>query len=85
MSISFKSFVFLDLESTGLPFREPDGKRTRITEICMVSICKEHLLKCADEANNYCPRVIRKLTLPVNPGKVISEEAANLSRMFYNR
>lgn len=48
----------------------------------MVSVSKEHLLKCTDVTNNYCPRVIRKLTLPVNPGKVISEEAATLSRTF---
>ncbi len=73
--MKFGSFVFLDLESTGIPFREPDGKRTRITEVSMVSVSRSHLLKC----DNFMPRILHKITIPVNPRKLISDEASRMT------
>lgn len=69
------SFVFLDIESTGIPFREADGGKTRITEISFISISREILSKIHDDL----PRIVRKLTIPVNPCKLISDEVTRIT------
>lgn len=64
--VELKSFVFFDLETTGLP--EYEHFRTKITELSMVACAREHLL----EASTEPPRVTHKLSLCFNPHRMIT-------------
>jgi three prime repair exonuclease-2 len=74
-----RSFVIMDLETTGLPFDRP----VRITEIAMVAALREHILGCGNDITYEVtlPRVLSKLTLCVHPGRVVSKRAADITRM----
>jgi len=74
---SIKSFVFLDLESSGLP--DYDMCRTKITELSMVACSHEHLLSSAVES---LPRVLHKLTLCINPKKPIDPGSSQITSMY---
>lgn len=69
-----KTFLFLDLEATGIP--DYEFNRTKITEIAMVACSKEHILKTD---RNLIPRVLHKLTLCVQPQKMIHPEATEIT------
>ncbi|XP_013194422.1 three-prime repair exonuclease 1-like [Amyelois transitella] len=72
MSHQISTYVFLDLESTGLPSEECN--KTKITELCMVAVCRDHLL----ETRPGCaPRVQDKLTLCFNPQKIVNPESSD--------
>ncbi|MEE6505759.1 hypothetical protein FKM82_005648 [Ascaphus truei] len=76
MARSVKTFVFLDLEATGLPCDRP-----KITEICLVAV---HLCSLEnpveDESGELqLPRVVDKLCLCVDPGKPVNEAAAKIT------
>jgi hypothetical protein len=74
-----RSFIVLDLETTGLPYDKP----VRITEISMVAALREHILGCGiDKAENPVPRVLSKLTICVSPRRIISERAEIITRML---
>ncbi|XP_013182110.1 PREDICTED: uncharacterized protein LOC106128331 [Papilio xuthus] len=60
------TYVFVDLETTGLPVEETN--RTKITELSMVAVKREHLLRTLAGAS---PRVQNKLTLCFNPCRMI--------------
>ncbi|XP_058119707.1 uncharacterized protein LOC131281181 [Anopheles ziemanni] len=64
--VEIKSFVFFDLETTGLP--EYEHFKTKITELSMVACSREHLLECVNEL----PRVLHKLSLCFNPSRLIT-------------
>jgi three prime repair exonuclease-2 len=77
-----RTFIILDLETTGLPFDKP----VRITEIAMVAALREHILG----HENYItpeaalPRVLSKLSVCVHPRRVVSKRAAEITRMLYS-
>ncbi|XP_013144787.1 PREDICTED: uncharacterized protein LOC106108232 [Papilio polytes] len=64
--IPVATYVFVDLETTGLPVEETN--RTKITELSMVAVKREHLLRTLAGA---APRVQNKLTLCFNPCKMV--------------
>ncbi|XP_076985542.1 three-prime repair exonuclease 1 isoform X2 [Tamandua tetradactyla] len=74
-----QTFIFLDLEATGLPFSQP-----KVTELCLLAIHR-----CALESPPApqgptptvppLPRVVDKLSLCVAPGKVCSPAASNIT------
>jgi DNA polymerase III epsilon subunit-like protein len=76
-----RSFIILDLETTGLPYDKP----VRITEIAMVAALREHILGCRTDAacEVVLPRVLSKLTVCVHPKRTVSNRAAEITRMLY--
>lgn len=69
-----KSFVFFDLETTGLP--DLDYNSIKITELSIVACCVEHFLQTD---KNELPRVLHKLTLCFNPFKRISIKSTEIT------
>lgn len=72
------TYVFFDLETTGLPRQE--NNRTKITELSFVAVKRKHLLTIP--SNTKIPRVQNKITLCFNPQKMIdfvSTEKTGLS------
>ena len=79
MENRIRSFIVLDLETTGLPYDKP----VRITEITMVAALREHILGYgSDTAGSSLPRVLPKLTMCVSPRRMISERAEFITRML---
>lgn len=75
-----RSFIVLDLETTGLPYDKP----VRITEIAMVAALREHILGYgSDTAEISVPRVLSKLTMCISPRRIISERAEIMTRMLF--
>ncbi|CAH2316513.1 Three prime repair exonuclease 2 [Pelobates cultripes] len=76
MANSVKTFVFMDLEATGINYQHP-----KITEICMVA-CHVSSLENPDfdeSGKPKLPRVLDKLCLCVDPTKPLNEEAAHIT------
>lgn len=65
------TYVFFDLETTGLPSEE--FNRTKITELSMVAVKREHVLATAAGG---VPRVQHKLTRCFQPARRISDASA---------
>ena len=74
MSSGFKTFVFFDLEASGLP----EHCVSRITELALYACSKEHLLNSTFRTK---PRVLHKLVLCLNPNTKMSDEAEGLSKL----
>ena len=83
--VRFQTFVFFDLEATGLPSvtRPP-----RITELCFKALDVKHfsalkplLFKCKDSKNfeDTLPRVANTLKLCFNPGVMVPEIVTNIT------
>lgn len=70
-----QSFVFFDLETTGLIRQEADGGRTRVTEMSFIRIAREELSKIQSDL----PRVLHKLTVTMNPQKNLTEQVFKLT------
>lgn len=68
------TYVFIDLETTGLPAEEHN--KTKITEISMVAVKSEHVL---DTQPGASPRVQNKVTLCLNPGKIINPDCTKVT------
>ncbi|CAG9792616.1 unnamed protein product [Diatraea saccharalis] len=68
------TYVFLDLETTGLPVEEHN--KTKITEISMVAVKREHVL---DTRPGASPRVQNKVTLCLNPGRFIHPDCTKVT------
>lgn len=64
------SYVFIDLETTGLPQHEYN--KTRITELCMVVVRRRHIL----DKPLTAPRVQEKLTLCLYPRRLIHPDSS---------
>lgn len=73
--MEIKSYVFLDLETNGLPFIESSSPK--ITELCMVSVQSDHILLGAT------PRIQNKLNLCFNPQTVILPNIEDITGKFY--
>ncbi|XP_049880178.1 three-prime repair exonuclease 1-like [Pectinophora gossypiella] len=68
------TYVFIDLETTGIPKEE--FNKTRITELSLVAVKREHLLATRPGAT---PRVLHKLTLCLNPGRPIHPDCTEVT------
>lgn len=69
------TFVFMDLEATGFP--EQENNQTRITELSMVAVKREHLLTAT---KGTTPRIQHKLTICLNPRtRLVGAEAATIT------
>ncbi|XP_058834143.1 uncharacterized protein LOC131691625 [Topomyia yanbarensis] len=69
------SFVFFDLETTGLP-----GLQTpKITEISLIACSKQHIL---DTKHGDLPRVLHKQTLCLNPRRMIHPKASETTGLY---
>lgn len=69
-----QTYVFFDLETTGLP---QWNCLPNITEISMVAVSRRDLLSHTN--TNTLPRVLHKLLLPINPTIKISKGATKIS------
>lgn len=63
---NIKTYVFLDLETTGMP--QEESNRTKITEISLIAVKREHILETRPGA---APRVKQKLTMCLNPARLV--------------
>ncbi|KAB0796836.1 hypothetical protein PPYR_10897 [Photinus pyralis] len=70
-AMDIKTFIFLDCETTGLPFQE--SNKTRITELCFVAVQSDHI------SLGVFPRIQNKLNFCFNPRKFISTEASRIT------
>ncbi|XP_034255083.1 uncharacterized protein LOC117653498 [Thrips palmi] len=73
--LPFKSFVILDLESSGLP---AFGGKTKITELSFIGVLTDHLLE-SHRKSESAPRVLQKLSLCFYPQKRIDFEATEIT------
>ncbi|KAL7048104.1 hypothetical protein ACKWTF_003217 [Chironomus riparius] len=72
---SFKTFAFIDLETTGLPSIEYN--RTKITQISITACAVEHIMELKDK--EAVPRVLHKLSLCLNPRKLIKLDCSEIT------
>ena len=70
---TISTFVFLDLESTGLG---GNGKQPRITELSLIAVHRDNL---QDPCKDDTPRVLNKLTLCTYPMKVVEHAAGQIT------
>lgn len=68
------TYVFFDLEATGLPPEE--NNKTKITELSMIAVKRAHVLETRPGA---VPRVQHKITLLFNPGRLISTQGSKIT------
>ena len=68
------SFVFFDIEATGVPHMEKKGK-ARITEISLIAVSRDEFYK----EYKGLPRVLPKLTILSNPERKISYITSRLT------
>lgn len=68
------TYVFFDIEATGLP--DLEFNRTKITEFAFVACSKVELTKYE---KGKVPRVQHKLTICVNPRKMIQPESTKIT------
>ena len=73
----FNSYVFLDLETTGLIL--PEDPKSRITELSMWAIERQQFLNC--NGTRKIPRVTNRLNLCVYPSKQIDPMASIKSKL----
>lgn len=69
-----KTFVFFDIETTGIPGLEIG--RTKIIELALVACSKNHILEAK---KGDIPRVLSKITQCVNPRKIIQHQSTQLN------
>uniref|UniRef100_A0A182Q4Y8 Exonuclease domain-containing protein n=1 Tax=Anopheles farauti TaxID=69004 RepID=A0A182Q4Y8_9DIPT len=74
--VEIKSFVFFDLETTGIP--EHEHFRTKITELSLVACARDHLLESSVEQ----PRVTHKLSLCFNPSRMITLGSSQVTGLY---
>lgn len=76
MDIQIQTFVFFDLETTGI---YEGTVAPKITEIALVAVSRESI---CNNRQNSLPRILHKLVLPVNPKKTISPRAQYMTSKF---
>ncbi|XP_070534096.1 three prime repair exonuclease 2-like [Ptychodera flava] len=74
-SLQIQTFVFIDLEATGLP--DSMGNMPDMTELAMVAISRKFIEESASDGQ--IPRVKDKITLCLRPEKTLSSNAERLS------
>ncbi|XP_042310355.1 three prime repair exonuclease 2-like [Sceloporus undulatus] len=74
----FQTFVFLDIETTGLPQDQP-----RVAELCLFAVHRHSLLLSPPDNTltplEQLPRVIDKLTLCIDPQKPFTSRAEEIN------
>ncbi|XP_032066707.1 three prime repair exonuclease 2 [Thamnophis elegans] len=70
----YQTFVFLDIESTGLPRDQP-----RIAELCLFAVHQSSLQPSPQARGPQLPRIIDKLVLCVNPQKPFTPGAQDIT------
>lgn len=82
-----QSYIFLDLETTGLPHLE--NKRTKITEIALVSAQRNEILEKSKSVQrshvtvaDLLPRVVNKINICVYPQKMILPRTTDITGEF---
>ncbi|XP_065094123.1 three-prime repair exonuclease 1 [Ochlerotatus camptorhynchus] len=70
-----ESFVFFDLETTGLPGLQ----MPKITEISLIACSKKHLL---NTKRGELPRILNKQTFCLNPQRVIHPKASETTGLY---
>ncbi|XP_075774703.1 three prime repair exonuclease 2 [Pelodiscus sinensis] len=73
----FQTFVFLDLETTGLPQEHP-----RLAELCLFALHRRSLLQRPPQdaaGAPQLPRILDQLTLCIDPLKPFSPKAADIT------
>ncbi|XP_039749296.1 uncharacterized protein LOC120626072 [Pararge aegeria] len=76
---AISTFVFIDLETTGLP--QEENNKTKITEISMVAVKRQHIL---DTRKGCAPRVQHKLTMCFNPGRMVHPDGTKVTGLCNN-
>ncbi|XP_043934847.1 three prime repair exonuclease 2-like [Protopterus annectens] len=80
----FATYIFIDLESTGLP-----GDQPKITEICLIAVnryCLENI-EYTDgiPSKQPCfPRVVDKLCICIDPNKLITPNVSKITGLTNN-
>ncbi|XP_052748090.1 uncharacterized protein LOC113511313 [Galleria mellonella] len=74
--VRITSYVFVDIETTGLPHEELN--KTKITEISMVAVQRDHIL---NTNKGSLPRVQNKLTLCLNPRRMVSPASGEITKL----
>ncbi|XP_028046087.1 uncharacterized protein LOC105833606 isoform X2 [Monomorium pharaonis] len=74
--MEIQTFVFFDLETTGL-IREKD--MPKITEIALIAVSRESICNCN---GNSLPRILQKLVIPVNPQKIIPPNVEHMTKLY---
>ncbi|XP_006014265.1 three prime repair exonuclease 2 [Latimeria chalumnae] len=74
----FQTFVFMDLEATGLIEDRP-----KVMEICLVAVNRFSMENVKQNAHNLpeLPRVLDKLCICTNPNKLITDEAVRITKL----
>lgn len=67
-----KTFIFLDLETTGLITR---NYMPKITEMSLIAVSRTAICN----ATNISPRILQKLVLPIYPNVSISKDIQKLT------
>lgn len=68
------TFVFFDIETTGIPGHE--SPPTKITELAFIACSRQHLLATV---KNELPRVLQKILLPIQPLKCILPDTTKIT------
>lgn len=75
--MEIRTFIFFDLETTGLI---SGNKIPKITEIALVAVTRESIYK---SSKTSLPRVLHKLVLPINPQKVIPVNVQHMTSKLF--
>lgn len=76
--MEIQTFIFFDLETTGLI---QEKIMPRITEIALIAVARESI---CNSNKSSLPRVLHKLVLPINPQKIIPAKVECItSKLFY--
>ncbi|XP_025262553.1 uncharacterized protein LOC105253675 isoform X1 [Camponotus floridanus] len=74
--MEIQTFIFFDLETTGLI---QEKLMPRITEIALIAVGRESICN-SNKAS--LPRVLHKLILPINPQKIIPPNVEYITKLF---
>lgn len=77
MGVQIKTFVFFDLETTGM---FEGTVAPKITEMALIAVARESI---CNNNQNPLPRILHKLVLPVNPKKIIPVKVQYMTSEFY--
>ncbi|EFN83972.1 Three prime repair exonuclease 2 [Harpegnathos saltator] len=76
MEVKIRSFVFFDLETTGI---FEGTVAPKITEMALVAVARESI---RHNEQNSLPRILHKLILPINPQKTIPTRIQYMTKLY---
>ncbi|KAL0102055.1 hypothetical protein PUN28_018536 [Cardiocondyla obscurior] len=71
--MEIQTFVFLDLETTGLIEK---SSMPKITEVALVAVSRESICK------GFPPRILHKLVVPINPNRIIPPNVEQITKLY---